>query len=99
MSALPFAAPLLVALALVQAPAAEQVRVTTKHANVHAGPNTTTDVLVLVPKGTVLTVVERRKPWVGVRLDPELRKTATPMRWYKNETRGFLHESYVEPAK
>ena len=57
------------------------------------------DVLVLAPRGTVLKVIERKGPWVTVELTPELRKTATPMRWYKNESRGFIHDSQLEPAK
>lgn len=80
-------------------PAAERVRVLGRHANVHMGPNTTTEVLVLVPQGTVLTVLARDKEWVQVRLTPELRKTGMVMRWYKNEDRGWMHDSTVEPAK
>ena len=77
-------------------PAAEQVRVRTKHANIQAGPQSGADVLVLAPRGTVLKVLERKGPWVTVELTPELRKTATPMRWYKNESRGFIHDSQLE---
>ena len=39
------------------------------------GPNTTTEVLVLVPRDAVLTVLARNKEWVQVQLTPELRKT------------------------
>ena len=85
-------------LAPSQTTAAERVRVPTSHANVHMGPNTTTQVLVLVPRGTVLTVLARDKEWVQVRLTPELRKTGMVMRWYKNEDRGWMHDSTVEPA-
>ena len=77
-------------------PAAEQVRVRTKHANIQAGPQSGADVLVLAPRGTVLKVIERKGPWVTVELTPELRKTATPMRWFKNESRGFIHDSQLE---
>ena len=78
--------------------APERVRVPTSHANVHMGPNTTTQVLVLVARGTVLTVLARDKEWVQVRLTPELRKTGMVMRWYKNEDRGWMHDSTVAPA-
>jgi hypothetical protein len=92
-----------VLLALQQSPSgqatSEQVRIKTKHANIQAGPTSGADVLVLAPRGTVLAVIERKGPWVTVELKPELRKTATPMRWYKNETRGFIHDSQVEPVK
>jgi hypothetical protein len=77
-------------------PASEQVRIRTKHANIQAGPQSGADVLVLAPRGTVLKVVERKGPWVTVELTPELRKTATPMRWYKNESRGYIHDSQLE---
>lgn len=76
----------------------EQVRVRTKHANVQAGPTSGADVLVLVPRGTILTVIERRGPWVTVELTPDLRNSATPMRWYKDERRGFIHDSQLEPG-
>ncbi len=79
-------------------PAPERVRVPTSHANVHMGPNTTTEVLVLVPRDTVLTVLARDKEWVQVRLTPELRKTGMVMRWYKNEDRGWMHDSTVIPV-
>jgi hypothetical protein len=80
-------------------PAAERVRVPSRHANVHMGPNTTTEVLVLAPRDTVLTVLARDKEWVQVRLTPELRKTGLVMRWYKNEDRGWMHDSTVVPVK
>lgn len=76
----------------------ERVRVPVAHANVHMGPNTTREVLVLVPRGTVLTVLARDKEWVQVRLTPELRKTGMVMRWYKNEDSGWMHDSTVEPV-
>jgi uncharacterized protein YgiM (DUF1202 family) len=78
---------------------AQQVRVPTSHANVHMGPNTTTEVLVLVPKGTILAVLGRDGEWLQVRLTPELRKTGMVMRWYKNEDRGWMHDSTVEIVK
>ena len=92
------AAGVLLPLMLAQAPPQEQVSVRTKHANIQAGPTSGADVLVLAPRGTVLTMIERKGPWVTVELRPELRKTATPMRWYKNETRGFVHDSQLEPG-
>lgn len=76
-------------------PAPERVRVPVAHANVHKGPNTTTEVLVLAPRGAVLTVLARDKEWVQVRLTPELRKTGLVMRWYQNEDRGWMHDSTV----
>ena len=79
--------------------APERVRVPNRHANVHKGPNTTTEVLVLVPRDTVLTVLARDKEWVQVRLTPDLRKTGMVMRWYQNEDRGWMHDSTVAPAK
>jgi uncharacterized protein YgiM (DUF1202 family) len=75
---------------------AERVRVPTSYANVHMGPSSTTEVLVLVPRGTVLTVLARDREWVQVRLTPELRKSGMVMRWYKNEDRGWMHDSTVE---
>jgi uncharacterized protein YgiM (DUF1202 family) len=81
------------------AAAAERVRVPTSYANVHMGPSTGQEVLVLVPRGTVLTVVGRDKEWIQVQLTPELRKTGMVMRWYKNEDRGWMHDSTVEVVK
>ena len=72
------------------------VRVPTSHANVHVGPSTGQVLLVLAPKGTTLTVTGRDKEWVQVELTPELRKTGMVMRWYRNETRGWMHDSTVE---
>ena len=77
----------------------EQVRVPKRHANVHAGPSSTTIVLVLVPQGTVLPVLERQRPWVIVELSPKLREVGIPMRWYRGEKRGYMHESTVEFIK
>jgi hypothetical protein len=60
------------------------------------GPGSGSEVLVLVPRGTILTVLGRDKEWIQVRLTPELRKTGMVMRWYKNEDRGWMHDSTVE---
>jgi hypothetical protein len=82
-------------------PPREYVRVPARQTNtdVKAGPNSTTIVLLLVPSGTVLPVVGRQGEWIEVALVPELRKVGTPMRWYKNERSGFVHESTVEIFK
>lgn len=77
-------------------PAAERVRVPTSHANVHMGPGSGSEVLVLVARGTVLDVAGRDREWIQVRLTPEMRKTGMVMRWYKNEDRGWMHDSTVE---
>lgn len=82
-------------LAAAQAPG-DTVRVPTSHANVHMGPNTTREVLVLAPKGTILEVLARDGEWLEVRLTLELRKTGMVVRWYKNEDRGWMHDSTVE---
>jgi len=73
-----------------------QVRVPTSHANIHSGPSTGNEVLVLAAKGTVMPMVGRRGEWIQVQLSPEIRKTGMPMRWYKNETSGWMHDSTVE---
>ena len=77
----------------------ERVRVPTSHANVHMGAGSGSEVLVLVPRGTVLTVLARDKEWIQVRLSPDLKKTGMVMRWYKNEDRGWMHDSTVELVK
>lgn len=82
-----------------QAPPPERVRVPTSYANVHMGPTSGQEVLVLVPRGTVLTVLGRDKEWIQVQLTPELRKTGMVMRWYKNEDKGWMHDSTVEVIK
>jgi len=74
----------------------ERVRVPTSFANVHMGPSSGQQVLLLVPRGTVLNVLGRDKEWIQVQLSPELRKTGMVMRWYKNEDRGWVHDSTVE---
>jgi uncharacterized protein YgiM (DUF1202 family) len=95
---LTFALLSLAARASGQAPA-ERVRVPTSYANVHMGPSSGQQVLVLVPRGTILTVLGRDKEWIQVRLTPDLRKTGMVMRWYKNEDRGWMHDSTVEAVK
>lgn len=76
--------------------AGDRVRVPTSYANVHMGPSSGQQVLVLVPQGTVLNVVGRDNEWVQVELTPELRKTGMVMRWYQNEEMGWMHDSTVE---
>lgn len=80
-------------------PTGEQVRVKAGHANVHTGPTSGNEVLVLAAKGTVLPVLARRGEWVQVGLSPELRKTGMVMRWYKNEKNGWIHDSMLEVVK
>jgi uncharacterized protein YgiM (DUF1202 family) len=77
-------------------PASGTVRVPTRGANVHMGPTSGQQLLVVVPKGTVLKVTGRDKEWIQVELTEELRKTSMVMRWYKKETRGWMHDSTVE---
>jgi len=74
----------------------ERVRVPTSFANVHMGPSSGQQLLLLVPRDTVLNVVGRDNEWIQVQLSPELRKTGMVMRWYKNEDRGWMHDSTVE---
>lgn len=92
-------------LALVLVPVAgigqalpAQVRVPERqdYTNVHMGASSGQPVLVLVPQGTVLPVLKKQGEWYLVKLTPELRKLGMPMRWYKNETQGWVHESTVE---
>ena len=87
--------------AAVQAPqpTGERVRVKAGHANVHTGPTSGNEVLVLAAKGTVLPVLARRGEWVQVGLSPELRKTGMVMRWYKNENNGWIHDSLLDVVK
>ena len=80
-------------------PTGERVRVKSGHANVHTGPTSGNEVLVLAAKGTVLPVLARRGEWVQVGLSPELRKTGKVMRWYKNETNGWVHDSMLDIVK
>ena len=80
-------------------PTGERVRVKAGHANVHSGPTSGNEVLVLASKGTILPVLARRGEWVQVGLSPELRKTGMVMRWYKNENNGWIHDSMLEVMK
>lgn len=80
-------------------PTGERVRVKTGHANVHTGPTSGNEVLVLPAKGTVLPVLARRGEWIQVGLSPELKKTGMVMRWYKNESNGWIHDSMIEVVK
>ena len=77
----------------------EQATVPTSYANVHKGSGSGQVILVLVPKGTVMPILGRRGEWVQVRLSPELRKTGMVMRWYENETSGWMHDSTVKITK
>lgn len=80
-------------------PTGERVRVKAAHANVHTGPTSGNEVLVLAVKGTILPVLARRGEWIQVGLSPELRKTGMVMRWYKNETNGWVHDSMIDVVK
>jgi hypothetical protein len=80
-------------------PTGELVRVKAGHANVHTGPTSGNEVLVLAAKGTVLPVLARRGEWIQVGLSPELRKTGMVMRWYKNENNGWIHDSMIDVVK
>ena len=77
-------------------PPTEEATVPTSLANVHKGPGSGQVPLVLVPRGTVLPVLGRRGEWVQVQLSPEVRKTGVVMRWYENETSGWMHDSTVK---
>jgi hypothetical protein len=89
---------LLVPLALAAQALPERVRVPERqdYTNVHGGPSTVPPPIVLAPAGTVFPVVKKQGEWYLVTLAPELRKLGMPMRWYKNETQGWVHESTVE---
>ena len=80
-------------------PTGEVVRVKAGHANIHTGPTSSNEVLVLAPKGTLMQVLERRGEWIRVALSPELRKTGMVMRWYKNENNGWIHDSMIDAIK
>ena len=80
-------------------PTGEMVRVMAGHANIHTGPTSGNEVLVLAAKGTVLPVLARRGEWIQAGLSPELRKTGKVMRWYKNENNGWIHDSMIEIVK
>jgi hypothetical protein len=83
----------------VPKPTGEIVRVKAGHANIHTGPTTGNEVLVLAAKETLLPVLARRGEWIQVALSPELRKTGMVMRWYKNENNGWIHDSMIEVRK
>jgi uncharacterized protein YgiM (DUF1202 family) len=83
-------------LAPTDAKVLAQVRVPTAHANIHSGPSSGNEVIVLAARGTVMSMVGRRGEWVQVQLSPEMRKTGMPMRWYKNQASGWMHDSTVE---
>jgi hypothetical protein len=91
--------------AIVLAPhvaaAQEYIRVPERqtHADVKADASSGSIVLVLIPSGTTLPIVGRDGEWLQVTLSPELRHTGIPMRWYKNEQAGFVHESTVDVVK
>jgi hypothetical protein len=87
------------AAAQVPQPTGERVAVKARHANIHTGPTSGNEVLVLAPKGTILPVLARRGEWVQVSLAPELRKTGLVMRWYKNESNGWIHDSMLDVVK
>jgi hypothetical protein len=80
-------------------PTGEVVRVKAGHANIHSGPTSGNEVLVLAVKGTVLQVLARRGEWIQVGLSAALRKTGQVLRWYKNENNGWIHDSMVEVVK
>ena len=80
-------------------PTGERVRIKAGHANIHSGPTSGNEVLVLAPKGTILPVLARRGEWVQVGLSPDLRKTGMVMRWYKNENNGWVHDSMLDIVK
>ncbi len=99
MAALTFAA----GTAFSQTPPAaaptEVATVPTSHASVHMAAGSGSELLLMVPKGTVMPVLGRKGEWVQVRLNPELRKTSIVIRWYKNEDNGWMHDSTVVVSK
>lgn len=83
-------------LAPADAKVLAQVRVPVGHANVHTGPSSGNEVIVLAAKGTVMPMVARRGEWLQVQISSDMRRTGMPMRWYKNESSGWVHDSMVE---
>jgi hypothetical protein len=79
--------------------AKDRVRVPTSGANVHMAPSSGAELLVVLAKGTVLDVLARDGEWLQVQLTPDMRKTGLVFRWYKNEDRGWMHDSTVEVVK
>ncbi len=81
-------------------PAAKELAtVPTSHASVHMAAGSGSELLLMVPKGTVMPILGRKGEWVQVRLTPELRKTSIVIRWYKNEDNGWMHDSTVVISK
>ena len=91
--------------------AGERARVPTSYANVHDAPSTGSNLLLLVPEGTVLPIIGRRGEWVQVQVSPGLRETGMIVRWYEgrheiirrgrrvvigDEDNGWMHDSTVE---
>lgn len=83
-------------LAAKDAKVLAQVRIPVNQANIHSGPSTGNEVIVLAPRDTQLPMLARRGEWLQVSLSPDLRKTGMVMRWYKNEGSGWVHDSMVE---
>src|SRR5262245_2076146 len=83
------------------AAAQEYIRVPERqtHTDVKADSSSGSIVLVLIPSGTTLPVVGREGDWLQVKLSPELRHSGIPMRWFRNEDLGFVHESTVDVLK
>jgi len=88
-----------------------RARVPTSYANVHDAPSTGSNLLLLVPEGTVLSIIGRRGEWVQVQVSPGLRETGMIVRWYEgrheiirrgarvvigDEDNGWMHDSTVE---
>src|SRR5919205_132786 len=48
-----------------------QVRVPVSHANIHSGPSSGNEVIVLAARGTIMPMVGRRGDWLQVLLSPE----------------------------
>ena len=91
--------------------AGERASVPPSYANVHDAPGTGSNLLLLVPEGTVLPIIGRRGEWVQVQLSPGLRETGMIVRWYVgrheiirrgqrvvigDEDIGWMHDSTVE---
>jgi hypothetical protein len=76
--------------------ASGRVRIPTSHANVHVGPSTGAVLLLMAARGTEFEVTGRDKEWIQVALTPAMRKSGIVVRWYRNETRGWLHDSTVQ---
>ncbi|MGE0359313.1 MAG: hypothetical protein AB7H93_00975 [Vicinamibacterales bacterium] len=79
--------------------ASGRVRVPTSHANVHVGPTTGAVLLVMAARGTEFEVTGRDKEWIQVALTPAVRNAGIVVRWYRNETRGWVHDSTVQAVE